>query len=49
MHEFVHILTSWEHWAFEAISDLALALPAYLLGRFGLRRHDRTRHKGHTS
>jgi hypothetical protein len=43
-HELPHLLTNPDHWAFEAISDLVLAVPAYILGRIGIRRHDRRNH-----
>jgi hypothetical protein len=44
MNDFLQILTSWDHWAFEAVSDAAFAAPAYLLGRWRLRVHDRRKH-----
>jgi hypothetical protein len=44
MEEFQHIILSWQHWSFEAISDLAFAVPAYVVGRWSVRRHDRRVH-----
>lgn len=44
MHEFMHILASWEHWAFEAVSDLAFAALAYPFAWWRIRRHDRQKH-----
>lgn len=45
MHEFIHLLTSWPHWAFEFVKDFVLFVPAYLLGRISLKRHDRKVHQ----
>lgn len=44
MHELGHLLTDPAHWSFEAITDLTFAVPAYLLGRWRLRVHDRRVH-----
>lgn len=44
MHEFIEIVTSPGHWAFEALSDAVFAVPAYFLGRWRLRTHDRKVH-----
>jgi len=44
VNEFLHLLGDPAHWAFEITTDLILAGVAYLLGRIGLRRHDRTIH-----
>lgn len=44
MDEFLHILTSWPHWAFEFVSDMVLAVPAYIIGRLSVKRHDRRHH-----
>jgi hypothetical protein len=44
MHEFIHILTSWPHWAFEVVTDIAVIIPGYVIGRLGVKRHDRRKH-----
>lgn len=44
MHELEHLLTNEAHWAFEAITDLTFAIPAYALGRWRLKVHDREAH-----
>ena len=44
MSEFEHIIASWQHWTFEAISDMAFAVLAYPFARWRVRRHDRIKH-----
>jgi len=44
VNELLEILSSPAHWVFEGISDLVFAVPAYLLGRWRLRVHDRRKH-----
>jgi hypothetical protein len=44
VNEFIHILSSWEHWAFEAVSDAAFAVAAYPVAKWRVRRHDREVH-----
>lgn len=39
------LLQNPAHWVFEYVS----AIPAYLLGRWRLKVHDRKHHKGHVS
>ena len=44
MHEILHILTDPAHWVGELVMDTTFAIPAYLVGRWRLRVHDRTVH-----
>ena len=44
MSGFLHILTSWDHWAFEAVSDLAFTALAYPVAKWRVRRHDASKH-----
>lgn len=44
MHELTHILASPAHWIFEVVSDLVFAVPAYFIGRWRVRIHDRRVH-----
>lgn len=44
MDEFLHLLQNPAHWMFEVVTDLVLAVPAYFVGRWQVRRHDRKHH-----
>ncbi len=44
MSEFLEIVSSPGHWGFETVSNAAFALPAYFVGRWRLRVHDRKEH-----
>jgi hypothetical protein len=44
MHEFIHLLTDPAHWSFEVVTDVVLAVPAYYVGKWRVRVHDRNVH-----
>lgn len=44
MHGFWEILTSWDHWAFEVVSDLAFTAVGYPIAKWRVRVHDKKVH-----
>lgn len=43
-NEALHIVTDPAHWIGEAVMDSTFAIPAYFLGRWRLKVHDRKKH-----
>lgn len=44
MHGFTEIVTSWDHWAFEVVSDLAFTAVGYPIAKWRVRVHDKKVH-----
>lgn len=44
IHETLAVLGDPGHWVAEVIMDTVYAIPAFLLGRWSLRAHDRKTH-----
>lgn len=42
--ELTHILADPAHWVAEFVMDFTFAIPAYFLGRWRVRVHDREKH-----